>query len=156
MVLIETLISLNEKCIVQMSNNHEQSKRDLELKLVQLYEQGVVNEIAVERISDLEKIEKLIPTMKKDEKINKMLKLFKALANKNRLLILWLLMNDVRCACEIEHLLNLSQSTVSHHISSLVEVGAIDAIKSGKWNLVELNEEAFTKEFFLSLLSSII
>ena len=139
-----------------MSNKHQQSKSELEQKLSQLYEQGVIDEVASKRISELEKIEKLIPKMKKDEKINKMLKLFKALANKNRLMILWLLMNGVRCACEIEHLLNLSQSTVSHHINLLVEVGAIEAIKSGKWSLVELNEEAFTKEFFLSLLSSII
>ncbi len=139
-----------------MTNKHEQTKNELEQKLSQLYEQGIVTELAKERISDLEEIEKLIPGMKKDEQINKLLKLFKALANKNRLLILWLLMNGVRCACEIEHLLNLSQSTVSHHINSLVEVGAIDAVKSGKWNLVELEEKAFTKEFFLSLLSSII
>ncbi|MHA1199884.1 MAG: ArsR/SmtB family transcription factor [Candidatus Heimdallarchaeaceae archaeon] len=136
-------------------SKHEQSKKELEQKLSQLHEQGVVKEIAEKRIVDLEKIEKKIPNMRKDESINKMLKLFKALANKNRLMILWLLMNGVRCACEIEHLLKLSQSTVSHHINSLVEVGAIDAVKSGKWNLVELNEESFSKEFFLSLLDPI-
>ena len=139
-----------------MSDDHQQSKRELELKLSQLHEQGVVSEGAAERIAELEKIEQLLPKMKRDVKISKMSKLFKALANKNRLLILWLLMNGVRCACEIEHLLNLSQSTVSHHINSLVDVGAIDAVKSGKWNLVELKENAFTKEFFLSLLENII
>ena len=90
--------------------------------------------------------------MKKDEHLIKLLKLFKALANKNRLLILQLIMKGVRCACEIEHLLNLSQSTVSHHINALVDIGAIEAIKSGKWNLVELDEKEFSKEFFLSLI----
>ncbi|MCE7741571.1 MAG: winged helix-turn-helix transcriptional regulator [Candidatus Heimdallarchaeota archaeon] len=137
-------------------SKHEQSKKELEQKLSQLHDQGVVKEIAEKRIIDLEIIEQSIPDMRKDESINKMLKLFKALANKNRLMILWLLMKGVRCACEIEHLLKLSQSTVSHHINSLVEVGAIDAVKSGKWNLVELNEKAFTKEFFLSLLDTVI
>jgi DNA-binding transcriptional ArsR family regulator len=135
-----------------MSSNHKQSKKDLEQKLSQLYEQGIVSEVAQKRISDLEEIEKLIPNMRKDDRINKSQKLFKALANKNRLLILWLLMNGVRCACEIEHLLKLSQSTVSHHINALVEVGAIEAVKSGKWNLVELKEGNFTKEFFFSLI----
>ena len=139
-----------------MNDKHLQSKRELEQKLSQLYEQGIVPEIADDRISELDRIEKLIPKMKKDDKINNMLKLFKALANKNRLLILWLLMNGVRCACEIEHLLDLSQSTVSHHISTLVEVGAIDAVKSGKWNLVELSEESFSEEFFLSLIRLVI
>ena len=137
-------------------SKHKQSKKELEQKLSQLHDQWVVKEIAEKRIIDLELIEQNIPDMRNDESINKMLKLFKALANKNRLMILWLLMRGVRCACEIEHLLKLSQSTVSHHINSLVEVGAIDAVKSGKWNLVELNEKAFTKEFFLSLLDTVI
>ena len=136
-----------------MNAEHEQSIKQLEQKLSQLYEQGIVDEKAQKRISDLERIEVLIPDMKRDDRINRMLKLFKALANKNRLLILLLLMKGVRCSCEIEHLLKLSQSTVSHHISSLVEVGAIDAIKSGKWNLVELSENEFSKEFFMNLLS---
>ena len=139
-----------------MSDKHLQSKKELEQKLTQLHEQGIVPEIAEDRISELDKIENLIPRMKKDDRINDMLKLYKALANKNRLLILWLLMNGIRCACEIEHLLKLSQSTVSHHISLMVEVGAIDAVKSGKWNLVELDEKAFSEEFFMSLLSSVI
>ena len=63
-------------------------------------------------------------------------------------------MKGVRCACEIEYLLNLSQSTVSHHINTLVDVGALDAIKSGKWNLVELEETSLTLEFFVSLINS--
>lgn len=134
------------------SDKHEQSMKELEQKLGQLFEQGIVNEEAKIRIQELEKIEVQMPSMMKDEKINKMLKLFKALANKNRLLILMLIMNGVRCACEIEHLLKLSQSTVSHHISALVEVGAIDAIRSGKWNLVELEDSSFSKDYFVSLI----
>ena len=153
---METFILSYVNYDLQMNDKHFQSTSELEQKLSQLYEQGVVSEIAEERISDLEKIELLIPKMKKDVKINDMLKLFKALANKNRLLILWLLMKGVRCACEIEHLLNLSQSTVSHHINSLVEVGAVEAVKSGKWNLVELNDDAFSEDYFMSLLKSVI
>ncbi len=125
-------------------------------KLNQLYEQGIVEETADQRIKELSEIKKEITHMKKDENLIKLLRLFKALGNKNRLLILRLIMKGVRCACEIEHLLSLSQSTVSHHISTLVDVGAIEAIKSGKWNLVELDEKEFSKEFFLSLIETVV
>ena len=125
---------------------------EIKQKLNQLYEQGIIKETANQRFKELDEIKKTVPIMRKDENLTKLLKLFKALGNKNRLLILQLIMNGVRCACEIEHLLNLSQSTVSHHISTLVDVGAIEAIKSGKWNLVELDEKEMSKEFFLSLI----
>ncbi|MHA1952840.1 MAG: ArsR/SmtB family transcription factor [Candidatus Heimdallarchaeaceae archaeon] len=126
----------------------------LKQKLNQLYEQGIFQESANQRIEEIKVIEKEITTLKKDKQLDKLMKLFKALGNKNRLLILTLIMKGVRCACEIEHLLNLSQSTVSHHINTLVDVGALDAIKSGKWNLVELEETSFTKEFFNSLINN--
>jgi len=129
---------------------------EIKHKLNQLYEQGIVGETADQRIKELSEIKKGIANMKKDEHLIKLLKLFKALGNKNRLLILRLIMKGVRCACEIEHLLNLSQSTVSHHINTLVDVGAIEAIKSGKWNLVDLDEKEFSKEFFLSLIETVV
>jgi ArsR family transcriptional regulator len=127
---------------------------EIKHKLNQLYEQGIVNETADQRIQELSEIKKGISNMRRNKDLNTLLKLFKALGNKNRLLILRLIMQGVRCACEIEHLLNLSQSTVSHHINTLVDVGAIEAIKSGKWSLVELAETSFSKEFFHSLIEA--
>ena len=125
---------------------------ELEQKLNQLYEQGVVKETAKKRILDLKEVEKRIPQIKKDKQLINLLKLYKALGNKNRLLILWLIINGVRCACEIEYLLNLSQSTVSHHINTLVEVGAIESIKSGKWNLVKSRDFEYSKELFIKMI----
>ena len=128
---------------------------EIEYKLDQLYEQGVVKETAKQRILELKEIEKRIPQMKKNKHLTNLLKLYKALGNKNRLLILWLIIKGVRCACEIEHLLNLSQSTVSHHISTLVEVGAIESIKSGKWNLVKSSGFEYSKELFIKLIENV-
>ena len=127
---------------------------ELKQKLNQLYEQGIFQETADQRIEEINLIGKEVKSMKKDKQLDKLLKLFKALGNRNRLLILTLIMKGVRCACEIEHLLNLSQSTVSHHINTLVDVGVLDAVKSGKWNLVELEEKSLSSEFFVSLINS--
>ena len=135
------------------NNNHEKSKSELEERLLVLKEQGIMNENVDQRISELDKLEKLIPVKSNEKKFQSFLKLFKALGNQNRLLIIWLIMNGVRCACEIEHILGLSQSTVSHHMNELIEVGAIDVIKSGKWSLVSSESTELSAEFFISLLS---
>ncbi|MBY8999552.1 MAG: winged helix-turn-helix transcriptional regulator [Candidatus Heimdallarchaeota archaeon] len=134
---------------------HDESIEELKQKLDALYEQGVFLEDSDKRLKELENLEKNVEGMKKDKTIVNLLKLFKALGNQKRLLILWLIMNGVRCACEIEHILNLSQSTVSHHINALVKVGAIEAIKSGKWNLVKSPEKDISKELFLNLINNI-
>jgi len=127
---------------------------ELKNKLNQLYEQGIFQETADQRMEEINEMEKEIGSLNKNKQLDKLLKLFKALGNRNRLLILSLIMKGVRCACEIEHLLQLSQSTVSHHINTLVNVGALDAIRSGKWNLVELEESSLTLDFFISLINS--
>lgn len=134
--------------------NHNASVKELKEKLDSLYKQGVFIEDSGRRLSKLEDLETGMSSILHDKTIKKLLKLFKALGNKNRLLILWLIMNGVRCACEIEHILNLSQSTVSHHISALVDVGAIEAMKSGKWNLVKSPDESISKEFFQKLIDN--
>lgn len=134
--------------------DHNTSVKELREKLDSLYKQGVFIEDSERRLSKLEELEIELSSILEDKTIKKLLKLFKALGNNNRILILWLIMNGVRCACEIEHILNLSQSTVSHHISALVEVEAIEAMKSGKWNLVKSPEESISKEFFQKLIDN--
>ncbi len=134
--------------------DYNSSKKELRGKLDSLYKQGVFIDDSERRLSKLENLETKLNSVQNDKTIKKLLGLFKALGNKNRILILWLIMNGVRCACEIEHILNLSQSTVSHHISALVEVGAIEAMKSGKWNLVKSSEESISKEFFQKLIDN--
>ena len=136
-------------------SNHDASVEELRNKLDALYEQGVFIEDSEKRLNKLEVLEKEVLKMETDSKIQNILKLFKALSNKNRLLILWLIMNGIRCACEIEHILNLSQSTVSHHINELIEVGVIKIIKSGKWSLVSSEINVFSEDFFMELMNKI-
>lgn len=133
--------------------NTTQSKpiEELKEKLTILRDQNIIDIKVDERLLLLEKLERMLEKKKKDSKLNNYLKLFKALGNKNRLLILWLIMKGIRCACEIEHILNLSQSTVSHHINELIEVGAIKIIKSGKWSLVSSESSVLSEDFFIEL-----
>ncbi len=44
------------------------------------------------------------------------------------------------CACDIEERLNLSQSTISHHMSTLCKAGLVRAQKQGQWMWYQRNE----------------
>jgi ArsR family transcriptional regulator len=62
-----------------------------------------------------------------------MLKIIKALADQNRLRLLNLLLQQELCVCELEVLLELSQTNVSRHLAKLREAGLIQAYKDAQW-----------------------
>jgi ArsR family transcriptional regulator len=64
-----------------------------------------------------------------------------ALASKERLIILHLLRNRDRCVCELEAVLDKSQSTISHHIRKLVSSGLIEGYKKGNFTYYHLIKE---------------
>ncbi|HDP67913.1 MAG TPA: ArsR family transcriptional regulator [Candidatus Marinimicrobia bacterium] len=65
-------------------------------------------------------------------------KVFKALADSNRLRILKMLEVRQLCVCEIREVLGLATSTVSKHLSILREAGFVTDHKEGKWVNYEL------------------
>ncbi|MGH9579601.1 MAG: ArsR/SmtB family transcription factor [Terriglobales bacterium] len=46
------------------------------------------------------------------------------------------------CACDIEARVDLSQPTVSHHMSVLTKAGLVEAAKQGQWVWYRRNEKA--------------
>lgn len=60
-------------------------------------------------------------------------KVFKALADENRLQILTLLQAGELCACRLLEQLHISQPTLSHHMKLLCDSGIVDSRKEGKW-----------------------
>ena len=58
---------------------------------------------------------------------------FKAFCDENRLMILELLQTGEKCACVLLEDLNISQSTLSHHMKILCESGVVSGRKEGKW-----------------------
>ena len=78
-------------------------------------------------------------------KHNDELKIFKDLADDNRLEILELLMSGEKCGCELLEALRIGQSTLSHHMHILCEAGLVDACKVGKWMHYSLSAEGSAK-----------
>jgi DNA-binding transcriptional ArsR family regulator len=77
-----------------------------------------------------------------EEILNSETRVFKALADINRLKILKLLKEGELCACELTIALSNSQSTVSHHLSVLKNAGLIKERKEGKWSYFRLADGA--------------
>jgi ArsR family transcriptional regulator, arsenate/arsenite/antimonite-responsive transcriptional repressor len=68
-------------------------------------------------------------------------KVFKALADKNRLRILKMLQHKSMCVCEIREVLGLAQPTVSKHLRILKEAGLVQDIQKEPWTDYRLSWE---------------
>ncbi len=62
-----------------------------------------------------------------------LVKVFKSLADKNRIRIVKALMVRPLCVCELQKILGASQPSVSHHLKILTEAGLIDYERDGQW-----------------------
>lgn len=60
-------------------------------------------------------------------------KIFKAFGDENRLRILELLRSGEKCACKLLEDLQITQSTLSHHMKLLCDAGVVQGRKDGKW-----------------------
>lgn len=65
-------------------------------------------------------------------------KIFKALADRNRLRILKMLEGRPLCVCEITAVLGIAQSSVSRHLGILRDAGLVDDRKEGQWMIYSL------------------
>ena len=70
-------------------------------------------------------------------------KIIKALADKNRLRMVYLL-NEKQdlCVCEITDIIGLSQPTISSHLRLLENAGLVESDKDGLWVNYNINRQA--------------
>lgn len=74
-----------------------------------------------------------------------MTEIFKVLSDENRLRILNVLMKYSLCVCELEVVLNMTQSNVSRHLSILKNIGLVSSSKDAQWIHYTFNE-AFSND----------
>ena len=65
---------------------------------------------------------------------------FRAFCDETRLMILSLLQRGEKCACVLLEEVPVSQSTLSHHMKTLVDSSIVTARKEGKWTYYSINE----------------
>ena len=79
---------------------------------------------------------------------------FKALSDPNRIRIVKMLSERELCMCEIREMLNLSNSTVSKHLTILRDANLLLDSKDGKWVNFQLNDKSEQK-FIRSIITII-
>lgn len=82
-------------------------------------------------------------------------KVFKALGDPKRAMVIDMLSCGELCACMILERFEMSQSTLSHHMKLLCECGLVKSRNEGKWTYYSLNDDTIqqTKEFFTAITS---
>lgn len=70
-----------------------------------------------------------------------LIELFKVLGDENRLRIINLLTQKELCVCEIELLLNMTQSNVSRHLAKLKSVDIISSKRDAQWVHYKIDEQ---------------
>lgn len=74
------------------------------------------------------------------EKYEAITRVFKALSDPNRLIIVEMLQGGEKCACQLLDDMHISQSTLSHHMKILCESGVVDCRREGKWMFYSLSK----------------
>ncbi|HSW29338.1 MAG TPA: metalloregulator ArsR/SmtB family transcription factor [Longimicrobiales bacterium] len=75
----------------------------------------------------------------------RLLGIFQALADENRLRILEVLREGEHCVCELQSSLALAQSLLSHHLRALREAGLVRDRRDGRWVYYRLAPEALLR-----------
>ena len=70
--------------------------------------------------------------------------IFKALGDENRLRVLHLLLIKELCVCELETILDLTQSNVSRHLTKLKNTGIVRSEKRSQWVRYRIDEQFIT------------
>ena len=87
------------------------------------------------------KLRDLGDDLNKNEDFNRLIMFASALSSKDRLIILRTLKGRDKCVCELEVVLNKSQSTISHHIGKLLAASLIEGYKKGNFTYYHLLED---------------
>lgn len=70
---------------------------------------------------------------------------FKAFCDPHRLQILDILKTGEHCACKLLEILDVGQSTLSHHMKILTDAKIVNVRKDGKWSHYSLSEKGLQR-----------
>ncbi len=69
------------------------------------------------------------------------LEIYKALSDINRIRILNILLIKELCVCEVEEVLEMSQSNVSRHLNKLKQADVVKSRKESQWVYYSVNDD---------------
>ncbi|MFX0048268.1 MAG: ArsR/SmtB family transcription factor [Candidatus Hermodarchaeota archaeon] len=111
-------------------------KRTIEIKNILCARDNCSNSNAY-----FEKLLELGKNLEENENLDMIERFTSAISSKERLIIINALKEKDRCVCELEAILNKSQSTISHHLRKLVSASLIQGYKKQKFTYYHLFKE---------------
>ncbi|MDU2065917.1 MAG: metalloregulator ArsR/SmtB family transcription factor [Sporomusaceae bacterium] len=81
-----------------------------------------------------------------------LVRILKALGDETRLRMMNLLRQEMLCVCEVEALLESSQSNASRHLAKLRDADLIRSEKKAQWVYYGINEQLLTECLFIKVL----
>ena len=88
----------------------------------------------------MQRINDIVKSLPDDDEFGEYSDKLKALSDPTRLKILYLLTHDELCVCEIIYALDKPQSSISHHLNLLKNMGFIKGRKDGVWIYYSLSD----------------
>lgn len=71
----------------------------------------------------------------------KMAKYFKALSDKNRLILLEQMLKGETCGCTLINKVEITQPTMTYHLNILEDAGVITSYKEGVWRKLKVQAD---------------
>ncbi|MTK63938.1 MAG: winged helix-turn-helix transcriptional regulator [Methanobacterium sp.] len=90
------------------------------------------------------RMKEVLSSLPEDKLLEEHSNKLKALSDPTRLKILYLLSGKELCVCEIIYALNKPQSSISHHLNILKNLGFITGRKEGVWIHYKLKDAKIT------------
>ncbi|MGM0421189.1 MAG: ArsR/SmtB family transcription factor [Bacillota bacterium] len=75
--------------------------------------------------------------------MDELLAFLKCVSDENRLKMLKLLLEDQYCVCQLQELLDKSQSSISQHLSYFKELDLLEEKPSKKWTYYTINRKKY-------------
>ena len=82
----------------------------------------------------------------------KIIQMLKALGDETRMRIVNILREGPLCVCEIESILEITQSNASRHLNKLMNANIVTYYKEAKYVYYKLDEETLNKYSFIKVL----
>ena len=88
-----------------------------------------------------ETVKKIKQKMPEDGYIYDLAELFKVFADSTRMKVIYALLEDELCVCDIANVLNMSKSSISHQLGTLRRSGIVKCRKVGKVVFYSLDDD---------------
>lgn len=103
------------------------------------------NLICAGHFMEAQKLMEIKTDLDGEGELSKLGSIFKAMGDQNRLKIIYVLSKSQLCVCDIATLLNMTQSSISHHLKVLRDLNLVKFEKRGKLVVYSLDDDHVVK-----------